>query len=104
MRVAHPAGEPDRGGYRDEFDPESRSLGRKDTLLRDLLKGRPLVVGTVETGSSGFIAVRFLDGTTLEVLPDRSEAASEKAEHWRLLSPGNEQSHLVYYSTGLRLE
>jgi hypothetical protein len=91
-------------GYRDEFDPESSSIGQRDRLLRELLQGRALVVDSVEVEPGGFIAMRFLDGMRLEVLPDRSEAASMPAEHWRFLSPGSEEPHLVYYSTGLSLD
>jgi hypothetical protein len=90
-------------GYRDEVDPESTMLGRRDRLLDEALASS-LVVDAVEAPSTGLLVLRFVGEARLEVLPDRKEAYEEDVEHWRFLSPGSEVPHLVYHSTGFELE
>jgi hypothetical protein len=89
-------------GYRDEFDPGSTSLGRRDRLLNEALESS-LVVDAVDASSTGLLVLRFLGETRLEVLPDRKEAYEEDVEHWRFFSPGSDAPHLVHHSNGFEL-
>lgn len=63
-----------------------------------------LVVGAVDAPPTGILAVRFLNETSLNVLPDRRETYDEDVEHWRFFAPGSDAPHLVYRSTEFELE
>ena len=91
-------------GSRDDFDSMSSDEGERGRLLRELFDRENLVVLAVHTGSAGHLLIRFENGSELEVLPDRAKSESEPAENWRLFTPGSDAPHLVYYSSGFRLE
>jgi hypothetical protein len=91
-------------GSRDDFDSMSSDEGERGRLLRELFERENLVVLAVHTGSAGHLLIRFENGSELEVLPDRAMSEGEPTENWRLFTPGSDAPHLVYYSSGFRLE
>lgn len=95
----YPAGDDPHAGL-DDFDPDGPEPDRRSELLKEFWKrsadDSPRVRAVIADEVGGF-RVTFSGGIVLTAFPDDSL----DGEHWRLLQPGNLDSHFVVTGAGI---